>query len=79
MSGGQRVEPIQGARCASAFCATCGEDTPHERVGGDGIVAKVCIQCVWTSLFQLKLNGIAARGIDAAPVDGARAHGLRIN
>ena len=53
MCGEQNGQPMRGAPRTLSFCKTCGEYTPHEWVGGDGVVAKVCVGCVDRDLTNL--------------------------
>jgi hypothetical protein len=53
MRGGQNGETMLAGPRTLPFCAVCGEYTPHEWIGGDGVVAKVCVPCVEHDLTNL--------------------------
>ncbi len=36
-----------------AYCAACGEYTPHELMEGDGVVAKLCVRCLEHEITDL--------------------------
>ncbi len=36
-----------------AYCAACGEYTPHELMEGDGVVAKICVRCMEHEITDL--------------------------